>query len=64
MTWQGSAICSEFFADTGVVSITRPNTFAGIDHEIVSIVVLLLPLIQEGMLSVTSESVCTKNCLV
>ena len=30
-----------------------------IDHEIICKVFLLLPLIQEGLLSVTSESMCT-----
>ena len=41
-----------------------PNTFVEVDHEIFSIVILLLPVIQEGILSVTSDSVCTKYCLV
>ena len=36
------------------------HTFVEIDHEIVSMVILLTQLIQEGLLSVTSESVCTK----
>ena len=65
MTWQCSAIGCDFFADIGVVSLNRAQYFfAKSHHEIVSIVILLLPLIQEGMLSVTSESVCTKYCLV
>ena len=34
-----------------------------IDHEIISTVNLLIPLIQEGLLSVTSVSVCTKYWL-
>ena len=41
-----------------------PNTFVEVDHEIFSIVILLLSVIQEGILSVTSESMCTKYCLV
>ena len=41
----------------------RSHTFVEIDHEIVSMVILLTQLIQEGLLSVTSESVCTKYCL-
>ena len=41
----------------------RSHTFAEIDHEIISTVILLLPLIQEGLLSVTSESMCTKYWL-
>ena len=35
-------------------------TFVKIDYEIFSTVILLLLLIQEGLLSVTSESMCTK----
>ena len=51
-------------ADTGVASLipARSHTFVEIDHEIVSTVILLN---QEGLLSVTSESMCTKyNVLV
>ena len=46
-------------ADPGVMSSiqARSNTFKGIDHEIISTVILLLTLIQE----VTSESMCRKN---
>ena len=36
------------------------HTFVKIDHEIIS-TVILLP--QEGLLSVTSESMCTKDWL-
>ena len=36
------------------------HTIVEIDHEIISMVILLLPRIQEGLLSVTSESMCTK----
>ena len=52
-------------ADPGVTSLilALSNTFVEIDHEIISTVILLLPLIQEGLLSVTSESMCTKNWL-
>ena len=44
-------------ADPGVAcSILFPSlTFVEIDHEIISMVILLLPLIQDGLLSVTSE---------
>ena len=38
-------------------------TFVEIDHEIISAVILPLPLIQEGQLSVTGKSVCTKSWL-
>ena len=34
-----------------------------IDSEIISTFILLLPLIREGLLSVTSESMCMKNWL-
>ena len=52
-------------ADPGVVSLipAQPHTFVEIDYEIISTVFLLLPLIQEGLLSVTSESMCTNYCL-
>ena len=48
-------------ADTGVmVSIpARSHTFMEIDHEIFSTVILPLR-IQEGFVSVTSKSTCTK----
>ena len=41
----------------------RSHTFTEIYHEIISTVVLRLPLIQEGLLSVTSESMCMKYWL-
>ena len=49
-------------ADPGFVSSipARPHTFVEIDHEIFSTVSLLLPLIQEGLLSVSRESMCTE----
>ena len=52
-------------ADLGVASLipARSHTFVEIDHEMISMVILLLPLIQEGLLSVTSESMCTKYWL-
>ena len=34
-------------------------TFVEIDHEIFSMVILSLPLIQEGQLSVSGERMCT-----
>ena len=39
------------------------HTLVEIDHEIISMVILLLPLIQEGLLSAVSESLCTKYWL-
>ena len=40
--------------------VVRTHTFVEIDHEIISAVIFLLPLIQEGLFSATSESMCTK----
>ena len=39
------------------------HTLVEIDHEIIFTANLLLPLIQEGLLSVTNESMCTKYWL-
>ena len=52
-------------ADPGVGGSvpTLSHTFVEIDHEIVSMVILLLPLIQEGLLSLTRESMCRKYWL-
>ena len=49
-------------ADPGVPSSipVRSHTFIEIDHEIISTVILLPLLIQEGLLSVTSGIMCTK----
>ena len=43
----------------------QQHSFVEIDHEILSVVILSLPLIQEGQLSVSSERMCTilVNCL-
>ena len=43
----------------------RQHFFVEIDHEIFSTVILSLPLIQEGQLSVSGERMCTilVNCL-
>ena len=51
--------------DPGVLSsiMARFHTFIETDHEIFSTVILSLPLIQEGLLSVTSGSKCTKYWL-
>ena len=53
-------------ADPGVASLilTRSPTFLEIDHEIISSPILLFPLIQEGLLSVKIESMCTKYWLI
>ena len=52
-------------AEPGVASLipTGSHTLVEIDHEIIYIIILFLPLIQEGLLSVTSESMCTKYWL-
>ena len=57
-------LVASLIADPGVVSLAQPHSFMEIDHEIISKVILLLPLvIQEGLLSVTSESMCTEYWL-
>ena len=38
---------------------SRQHSFVEIDHEIFSTVILSLPLIQEGQLSVSGERMCT-----
>ena len=42
---------------TECMQYTRSHTYLEIDTEIISLVILLLPLIQEGLLSFTSESI-------
>ena len=43
--------------------LAQSHTFVEIDYEIISAAILLLPLIQGGLLSVTNESMCTKYWL-
>ena len=52
-------------ADPGVVSSIPAwfHTFVEIDHELLFMFILLLPLIQKGIESVTSESMHTKQWL-
>ena len=47
------------------ISRGRQHSFVEIDHEIFSTVILSLPLIQEGQLSVSGKRMCTilVNCL-
>ena len=54
-----SIVC--LIADPGVMSLNpaQPHTFMEIDHIMFSMVILLLPLIQERLLSVTCECTCT-----
>ena len=54
--------------DRGFDPQVRQHSFVKFGHEIISTVILSLPLIQEGQLSVTGERMCTKywhivNCL-
>ena len=51
-------------SDAGVANLipASPNTFVEIDNEM-STVTLLLPVIQEGLLSVTYKSMCKKYWL-
>ena len=51
------------YPGVGSLIPARSRTYAEIDHEIISTAMLLLPLIQEGLLSVTSESMCMKYWL-
>ena len=46
-----------------VMAQVRQHSFVEIDHEIFSTVILSLPLIQEGKLSVTCERMCTEYWL-
>ena len=41
------------------IPLTSQHSFVEIDHEIFSTVILSLPLIQEGQLSVSGERMCT-----
>ena len=41
----------------------RSHTFLEIDHEIFATVILLILLIQEGLVSATSETMCMKHWL-
>ena len=52
-------------ADLGVISLipAQSHTFMAINNELFSTTILLLLLNQEGLLSVTSESMCTKYWL-
>ena len=62
--WLGFLFATGSDADPGAVSLIPAPYFCGrfLYHEIFSIVILL-PLIQEGLLSVTSESMCTEYWL-
>ena len=61
-TYPCSAVGSESGCRSRVCEFdpARSHTFVEIDHEIISMVILLHPLIQEVSLSVTSKSLCRK----
>ena len=54
---------TSLIADPGVVNSipAQSHIFVDIDHEIFSTFILPLPLIQERLVSVTRESMCTKH---
>ena len=60
-----SAFSNKSDSNTGVVSLIRAwsHTLVEIDHEILSTLILFLPLIQEGLVLVTSKSMHTKYWL-
>ena len=55
----GSASVAQLDAPSDWRPGGRQHSFVEIDHEIFSIVILSLPLIQEGQLSVSGERMCT-----
>ena len=48
--------------DAGSISPGPENSFVETDNEILSTVILSLPRIQEGQLSVFDETMCTSSC--
>ena len=59
----GLVMQSDCISGVGSLIPARSHTFEEINHEIISMVILLLPLIQEGLLSVTSESMSMRYWL-
>ena len=55
--------CQTVDSEVASLILARSHTFVEIDHQIISMVILLLLLIQEDLLPVTSESVCTNYWL-
>ena len=57
-----SCMVGSLNADAGVMSsvVAPPYTFVEIDREIFSTAILPILLMHEGLLSVTSESMCMK----
>ena len=54
--------CASDCRSRGLEFESQPGhiTFMGIDHEIIPMAIHPLPVIQEGQLSVTGKSMCTK----
>ena len=63
--FNGARLVASLTADSGVPSSIPAwsHTFVEIINEIISMVNVFLPLIQEGLLSVTSKGMCTKYWL-
>ena len=56
-----SSVGSDWYADgRGFDPYVRHYSFVEFGHEIISMTILSLPLIQEGQLSVTGERMCTR----
>ena len=57
MTWLHSESVTSLIADPGVISLilAKSHTIVEIDHEIISTVILLLLMTQEGLLSDTKQ---------
>ena len=51
----------ETAGSTVIPAIARQHTSVEFDHEIFSTVILYLPLIQEGQLSISGERMCTST---
>ena len=59
MTENLLTVMLNFDSNKETLSLSRQLSFVEIDHEIFSTVILSLPLIQEGQLSVSGERMCT-----
>ena len=55
----GSVGCASDWRPGGCRFDPRQHSFVEIDHEIFSMVILFLPLIQEVQLSISAERMCT-----
>ena len=59
LIWMRRQTSDQEVAGSTPAPIGRQHSFVEIDHEIFSTVILSLPLIQEGQLSVSGERMCT-----